>query len=862
MTKITTDFSGFERATIRLAKLHAIYDFWLGSGAFAAAGTLGIARTELNNTLPINIENKELFDTWYPKWNVLNEPDKLISDTLSGTSTSCFILAHDTERLFGADGVNFNTIPEARVLALSDIANLTLGNQLWTNIGVTGVGSSIVANGAGWNVTATVTDFVGIQQTIPSLTIGSGYLVQASWSGNLNSRQIYINIGGSSLLLGSSVSGSASIVGVPLNGATALQLFATSLTISETITLTMNSVRQVLNFADYLTLPVPGRTISLIGDDWEGLELGADLRSSWNIITVGSPSPVATYNPATGAGTANRVDGSNSSGVRFTATDTKMFLLHVIGITGTLSIRGNGAAGTILGTITTDGRYVIYTNVGDDIIVTSNAGTVSFIVLSLQEVLNSPAYQSTTTARPTWGRAPIQVRNLITPTTALNNAAWTKIGVTVTEGAEGNPEAATIQRTAVNSAYHAYILSKTSAKSTYTYSTKVKRGVGDFFVVTIQGNGSANRARVTFNILNGTISITGSAIGGLSFLGASIGMTDDEGFRRVSISFTTDAHTQIGAFQAPSINSVVAVDSTNADTTANCIVKEPQFEFGVVATATQRRAPTQPDITETDVISYGILSFDGSDDALLHRIYTGGTISVALFGRGGSYLIPSITLAAQSILSIGPLSVLDDGIIVSGCPTGILRAIGATLWSSRFEVVGIAIMKENPSLEEQTLAMRYFAAHGARGWLIEGGNILSNGGFDSDLTGWDGYQSDRTWQAGSARIMHNNTGFPRFFNTVSGWQLPRNTLIRWRMDLLELLGDASSPVMRFGDPAAVLNNLAPTAEFPLSVGINTGFYVSDSQNRIFGALITGGTFAGGAGFRLDNLSLQPFIPEF
>jgi hypothetical protein len=59
----------------------------------------------------------------------------------------------------------------------------------------------------------------------------------------------------------------------------------------------------------------------------------------------------------------------------------------------------------------------------------------------------------------------------------------------------------------------------------------------------------------------------------------------------------------------------------------------------------------------------------------------------------------------------------------------------------------------------------------------------------------------------------------------------------------------------------VLNNLTPIAEFSLSLGLNSGMYVSDSQNRIFGMLLTSGTFAGGAGFIIDNLSLKPYYPE-
>jgi hypothetical protein len=271
-----------------------------------------------------------------------------------------------------------------------------------------------------------------------------------------------------------------------------------------------------------------------------------------------------------------------------------------------------------------------------------------------------------------------------------------------------------------------------------------------------------------------------------------------------------------------------------------------QFEVGTARSPYQRRGTTAtPDITESGVTSFGLISMDGSDDALLHQLAAGGTVSVALFGRGGSYLIPSITLAAPSVLQLGPLSVLDDGVLVSGCPTGILRAVGTVPWSSRFELVGYAIMKANPTDEEQARAMRYFAAFGARGWLVEGPELVTNGGFD-DATGWT---LGAGWSIGGGTL---NSVEPNNI-TAAAISVAFEAGIAFRVRYT--LSPYTSGAVR----AELQGGGSDNGSSRNSSGNVDEIIAATAQRTAFRFLASGGT---GLTASIDNVSVRALTPEF
>lgn len=535
--------------------------------------------------------------------------------------------------------------------------------------------------------------------------------------------------------------------------------------------------------ADGVTqVSAPGTAVSIVTDDWQGLQLGPELvtnggfdtdLSGWAetaaALTVAWEAPgraritrdASAFSPPQAFQSSVPVVAGRAYRIAFTSGGGPVAreFTNVVPATFGLEI-----SGTVARIVVANAASIALRFWPDP----SNSTTIDDV--SVREVLNWPGYQNTAAARPTWGRAPAQVRNL-----------WS-----------GGSDAPVTGGRTVTAVQH---------------------------VLSFTGTGSVARSGASTGTLAGT------------------GIND-----RVQAVFTPTAGT---------LTLTITGD-----------VRNLQLETGGAATAYQSRGVTPTDITEAGVRSFGVLSFDGSDDALIHQLSAGGTVAVALFGRAGSYLIPSITLAAPSVLTLGPISVLDDGVLVSGCPTGILRAVGSVPWSSRLELVGYAIMKANPSAEEQARAMRYFASHGARGWLnVEGPDIAPNGTFDVDVAGWTGVLGTPVWDAGRIRI-NNATGQDPSarFRTQAVIAKP-NTLYRVRVDLVALLGDATQAEFRIGN--ASLNTSNPAGVRVLNVGSND-FLLAASGTAMgtFGCIQLGGAANGPGGAIFDNIIINEMFPEF
>lgn len=620
MTKITTDFTGVEPSATRLSRLGSIYDFWWGAGAFVLAGTLGTVRTTMNGIAPDDTSNGEAFGSWLTKWNALNEPDKLLNDTLKDANPGLFVLADDTARVFGADGVT--------------------------------------------------------------------------------------------------------------------------------------------------AVSAPGDAVSLIGDDWDGIETGSEL-------VTGSPTLPTGWS---GSGPWTKVAGVANSATWSvgTLTSGKAYMIAVtydaiIASTVTARLTGGATVTGVARSAAGSYRQVIIATAAHTTLDLQATATTAAVVssVSVREITNWPAYQNTAAARPTWGRAPKEVRNLLLGTATMAT-----------------------QSRAVTAAQH-------------TLSFK---GTG---TVTLSG-----------------VSTSGPLVG--------TGVGD-----RVSLTFTPTAGT--------------------LTMTVSGSVTEAQLELGASASAYQAVGAATNDITESGVTSFGLISMDGSDDALLHQLANGGTVAVALFGRGGSYLIPSITLAAPSVLQLGPLSVLDDGVLVSGCPTGILQAVGTVPWSSRFELVGYAIMKANPTAEEKARAMRYFAAHGARGWLVEGANLVPPN-IDGDGWGTDVFPSSPATRSGVQVT---------FSTTFSHWRqtVPVDFAGQWFRHQFTARLISGNANLNFYLPTLGVSPQAGQAGTGITVTSTAQTFTLDvfstagsSQPMSFG--IQDRNASGFGTVEITNASLTKFTPEF
>ena len=155
------------------------------------------------------------------------------------------------------------------------------------------------------------------------------------------------------------------------------------------------------------TTPVTavGQPVGLVLDKSQGLQLGPELKAQYSIVTIGSPTNLATYNPETGDGYAYRLDGINASGIKLPVPSGKTYRIIVSISDGALTIRGNGVAGTILvNTITTGAKTLtVYVPLGSALWFSSstNASEVNFNIGSVKELYGYHATQPITASRPT-----------------------------------------------------------------------------------------------------------------------------------------------------------------------------------------------------------------------------------------------------------------------------------------------------------------------------------------------------------------------------------------------------------------------------------------------------------------------------
>lgn len=121
MTKITTDLTGTENAATRHTRIKAIYDWYFGTGAYVAAGNLGVVRAALNGLLVSDIANGETFASWLIKLNAMNDVDTFVPSILfagghRGIVIDPEVLGSMSQDTAGATPVTAASQPVGRIL--------------------------------------------------------------------------------------------------------------------------------------------------------------------------------------------------------------------------------------------------------------------------------------------------------------------------------------------------------------------------------------------------------------------------------------------------------------------------------------------------------------------------------------------------------------------------------------------------------------------------------------------------------------------------------------------------------------------------------------------------------------------------
>lgn len=229
--------------------------------------------------------------------------------------------------------------------------------------------------------------------------------------------------------------------------------------------------------------------------------------------------------------------------------------------------------------------------------VSASTGSVTVSGATVRELPGIHATQPVAASRPTLARRPASgVRNLLTYTEDLTNAAWTKTGATV-------DVSGLITSTGANVQVSQALAVKTAQDHVVTW--KVKAGTSNIAVIYMLNYDGVFRA--WFNLASGSV---GSRLG---FTDSTITGPDADGFYTCTATGFSSITDLIGS---------VAIGMSDADGTIIATVgrtlsaKCAQLELGAVATPYQRVGSIY-DVTEAGQPDRWCLVTDGVDDGMV-----------------------------------------------------------------------------------------------------------------------------------------------------------------------------------------------------------------------------------------------------
>lgn len=216
-------------------------------------------------------------------------------------------------------------------------------------------------------------------------------------------------------------------------------------------------------------------------------------------------------------------------------------------------------------------------------------------------------------------------------------------------------------------------------------------------------------------------------------------------------------------FSASANTLYVAIIETGGQTTTISSVSVRQYPSELIP-ATQANDALRPlygrapvDAPSGGAIDQGsgpeYLRFDLTDDKLTHTFPDGFTGDVMLFGRNGSWIENNITIPAGGVLDIGPST------ITGGTP-GMLRALG--------DVVGWLPVGKVLSEAEKAYLVAYYRERGAKGLLMPGPELVTNGGPFVDTASWTPVNAALSVVGSNLRITGTGGTFARASATVNG----------------------------------------------------------------------------------------------
>jgi hypothetical protein len=214
--------------------------------------------------------------------------------------------------------------------------------------------------------------------------------------------------------------------------------------------------------------------------------------------------------------------------------------------------------------------------------------------------------------------------NLLTYTEQFDNAAWTKLGATVTQNAAVAPNntltadkliadsAITVSPSSV-AAFVRQDITKAATATTYTFSLFAK--AGEFNAVRLFARDSvtsANNAAVTVLLTSGTVLTAAAAAG--TFTNASVAITNSgNGWYRVALTFTSSTETTIRFIYAVGDSSSTTGNASKGIYIWGADLRPASQATGLIGPTYQRVV----DAATYDTVGFlPYLEFDGLDDEM------------------------------------------------------------------------------------------------------------------------------------------------------------------------------------------------------------------------------------------------------
>ncbi len=365
----------------------------------------------------------------------------------------------------------------------------------------------------------------------------------------------------------------------------------------------------------------------------------------------------------------------------------------------------------------------------NDVVKAGSNGNISFtfdgreifdvgISISIREIPGIHSIQPNAALRGKFGKAPKVVRNLFVETEDFTKQNGVRATLSNVAGAGRITEAAASGDHRLD-----FIGAAVVSGEQYTLEVDLKAQERSWARVLLSST-AFGTAYANVDLSNGDL---GTVLG----LSADVDGPDDDGFYRVTVSATAIAAvTAVNSIQVATSNNSV---SYLGDGASGILVRTPQF--GSSVGPYQRVGASNLDVTEAGVPSYGFLRPDLSDDVLPFTLPAAIDGDILIAGKKGTYIEPAAP--SSGAFNVGPNT-------YTGGTPGILSAVG--------DIVGMSLIDKTLSEAERARIIRYFKGRGAKGLLVPGPELVTNGSAFVNTDGWVSARNGTTLSIESERL--------------------------------------------------------------------------------------------------------------